>query len=53
MTDDRYIYPHSTASAEAYRDLGLIPPWERVYRSGRDVTDEHPSTWPWPWSEGV
>lgn len=51
--NDRYVYPSSAAPADAYRDLGITPPWERVYKQGRDVTDEDPSTWPWWWSEDV
>ena len=33
-------------SAErAYLELGLIPPWKRVYADGKDVTDQ-PDLWP-------
>ena len=38
--------PADGDSAErAYTDLGLIPPWKRVYNDGVDVTDE-PELWP-------
>jgi hypothetical protein len=46
-------YPtHSSErAAQLYRDAGMEPPWTRVWREGRDVTDEDPVTWPWPWSQ--
>lgn len=33
-----------------YRAHGMIPSSQRVWRHGRDVTHEPPSTWPWPYS---
>lgn len=30
---------------KAWREVGLTPPWERVYRDGVDVTDS-PELWP-------
>ena len=50
---DRIHSSHDSAvQAELawYHLRGLRCPWEKVYRGGRDVTDDDPSTWPWPWS---
>jgi hypothetical protein len=46
-------YPaHDPAGdADAYREKGVEPPWTRVWSRGRDVTDESPESWPWPWSK--
>ena len=37
--------------ARHYRErFGVEPPWLRVWKDGRDVTDEPPETWPYPWN---
>lgn len=48
-------YPTVSTSVELERELRLggpdwKPSWTRVWRDGRDVTDEDPSTWPYPWN---
>jgi hypothetical protein len=53
MTSEHYdIYPsrHDPDLEDFYRAHGMEPPWTRVWSNGRDVTDEDPSTWPWPWN---
>lgn len=29
---------------------GWEPGYTRVWSGGRDVTDEDPASWPWPWN---
>ncbi|HEV7957379.1 MAG: putative diguanylate cyclase [Microbacteriaceae bacterium] len=36
--------------AHLYRAAGIAPPWERVWDGERDVTEEPPEEWPWPWN---
>ena len=47
-------YPRFRGDAfeRAYRDEGIEPPWTRVWDNGVDVTDQDPSTWPFPWNAG-
>lgn len=46
-------YPASAVDVgeRAYRELGIEPPWTRVWDDGMDVTDQDPSTWPYRWNE--
>lgn len=37
--------------ARLYREAGMEPPWTRVWDEGVDVTDQDPSTWPYPWND--
>lgn len=43
--------PELTSKERLYLSHGLIPPWLRVWSEGRDITNEPPETWPWPWSK--
>lgn len=43
--------PPEDAVERSYHERGERAPWERVWLEGRDITDEDPSTWPWPWSK--
>jgi hypothetical protein len=43
------LTPMLLRDLELCRAEGMEPAWTRVWRNGRDVTDEDPSTWPWPW----
>lgn len=36
--------------AKVWEAAGMSAPWNRVYRDGIDITDDDPSTWPWPFS---
>lgn len=46
-----YAVAEMEAAASVYRNAGMEPPWERVYKDGRDVTDTlPPEEWPWPWN---
>lgn len=38
--------------AQVYVRHGLMPPWERVWRGGVDVTEtDPPEAWGWPFSK--
>jgi len=45
-------YPKFRGDAfeRAYRERGIEPPWTRVWDDGVDVTEQDPSTWPFPWN---
>lgn len=43
---DRIVGP----IAQMYEAVGIAPPWERVWDGTRDVTNEPPESWPWPWN---
>lgn len=51
---DRIYSNHTNPLAEweleFFHSRGERVPWEKVYAGGRDVTDQPPETWPWPWS---
>jgi hypothetical protein len=49
VTDDIYPSRVDPGLDDFYRQHGMEPSWTRVWRNGRDVTDEDPSTWVWPW----
>ena len=53
MTDHHGSYPGWDREQEAqhYRERGEIPPWERVWNDGVDVTDK-PELWPEPIPRG-
>lgn len=41
---------HSDRTSRLYRAHGMVPSSDRVWRGGRDVTHEPPSTWGFPYS---
>src|SRR4051812_16805438 len=43
------LTPAHKRDLELSRSLRMKPAWLRVWREGRDVTDEDPETWPWLW----
>lgn len=47
----RRTAPENEWGAQVYREAGMEPPWERVYRDGVDVTEEDTSAWTWPCNE--
>lgn len=40
---------YDPADEQVFRTAGQVPPWQRVYLDGEDVTAT-PELWPWPWN---